>query len=132
MGKYRLRLLMISVVMVLLSIPASIPASAQDRTVYWQRWDVHIDNVDVNQNVFDVSEQYDLQFNGTFRFGSAVIPDTNLNSISDIQVYEDGSPLTANCSENQGTFCVERVDEGISIVYYFKRSISNDTQNFEI
>src|SRR5688572_22198842 len=61
------------------------PARAQDgRTVYWERWDVAIDNVDAVANRFDVAEIYDIQFSGRFTFGTAVIPALNLDSIDNV------------------------------------------------
>jgi uncharacterized membrane protein len=119
--------------LILFSFPMSASsAAAQSRTVYWQRWDVTIDNVDTTNNRFDVSEYYDVYFTGTFRFGTAVIPDQNLENITDVQVYEEGEPLERSCSERTGTFCVQNVDEGLSIVYYFTRSVSNESREFEI
>lgn len=108
------------------------PSDAQSRSVLWERWDVIIDNIDTTSNRFDVAEIYDVRFTGTFRFGSAVIPDDRLENITDIRVYEDGRPLQESCSENPGTFCVTNVVEGISIVYYFSDPITDATQNFRI
>jgi hypothetical protein len=117
----------------LLLLVTVIPNVAQDdRSVYWRQWDVLIDNVDATNNVFDVSEQYDIDFSGTFRFGSAVIPNTNLEQISNIRVFENGQALERSCSEQPGTYCVENVEEGTSIVYYFFRPITDGNQSFEI
>ena len=51
----------------------ALPGVAQSRYVFWKEWDVLIDNVDVVNNRFDVTESYDIDFSGQFRFGSAVI-----------------------------------------------------------
>ena len=51
---------------------------AQSKSLVWNRWDVLINNVDVTGNAFDVTESYDVDFTGSFHFGSAVIPLTNL------------------------------------------------------
>ncbi len=110
----------------------SISATAQTRSVFWERWDVFIDNIDTTANRFDVTEVYDVRFTGTFRFGSAVINDTNLESISDVRIYDEGRLLRASCSEEPGTFCVTAVVEGTSIVYYFSQSVTNTNRNIRI
>jgi uncharacterized membrane protein YgcG len=111
--------------------------SAQARSVFWESWDVIINNIDTADNSFDVREQYQVRFNGTFEFGSAVIPLDRVEAIENVRVYQDGRPLQAgrcvdSASQGRGTFCVELVAEGISIVYYFFRPISNATESFEI
>ncbi len=109
------------------------PIKAQDRTIFWNRWDVLIDNVNVNTNAFDVTESYDIVFSGSFRFGSVVIPLTNLDSITNVTVSEAGRALEARCgSERAGTYCVENTSDGLSITYYFFQAINNTSDTFEI
>lgn len=107
-------------------------AAAQTRSVFWERWDVAIDNIDTTNNRFDVVEVYDIRFDGTFRFGSAVIPDERLEQITNIRVYEDGRLLRESCSEEPGTYCVTNVVEGTSIVYYFQQPITDGSQTFRL
>ncbi len=107
-------------------------ADAQDRSVFWERWDVVIDNVDTAANAFDVREIYDLRFTGTFRFGSAVIPNDRLEAVDNVQVLEQGMPLVRECRQRPGTFCVERTSAETSITYYFMQPASNTTRRFEI
>src|SRR5687767_15026841 len=95
------------------------PASAQSRSVFWRQWDVRIDNVDTTDNSFDVAELYTIDFSGTFQFGSVAIPYTNLEDITNIQVYQNGQSLRASCSEQPGTFCVSNNNDELSIIYYF-------------
>jgi len=108
------------------------PAAAQSRSVYWQRWDVTIDNVDTVSNRYDVSEQYSIDFTGTFRFGSVAIPLTNLEDITGVQVFQNGQSLRASCSEAPGTYCVSNSGSELSIVYYFIQPITDGAANFEI
>src|SRR5689334_10904504 len=90
--------------------------NAQSRSVYWNRWDTLINNVDVNNNAYDVTENYDIDFTGSFRFGSRVIPLTNLDSITDVAISENGRSLEEQCSgEQAGTFCSENTSDGLSI-----------------
>ena len=63
--------------------------TAQERSVFWERWDVVIDNIDTTQNSIDVTEIYDVNFSGTFRYGLQVIADTNLEYINEVMVYEN-------------------------------------------
>lgn len=107
--------------------------SAQARSVFWRQWDVVIDNVDTSANVFRVTETYDVLFSGTFRFGSAVIPYTNLDSIRNIQVSDNGKPLRESCSSEQaGTYCARRSGDELSIVYYFADVVTNSSRLIEL
>ncbi len=124
------KLAAVTVALFLLSVSA---VAAQDnRTVFWQRWDVLINNVDTTNNQFDVTEIYDVQFSGTFSHGSAVIPTDQLNGINNVHVTEAGQALSQSCSGQQGTYCLQNTSDGLSITYYFFRSISNATEHFEI
>lgn len=108
------------------------PASAQERTMVWRHWDVIIDNFDTYQNQFDVAEIYDVQFTGSFSWGSAVIPLNNLDDIRDIRVYEEDVLLTSGCSQAPGTYCVEDINEGRSIIYYFLQPVTDASRKFRI
>lgn len=107
--------------------------SAQSRSVYWNRWDVLIDNVDVNANTFSVTETYDIDFSGSFRFGTATIPLTNLDSITNVTVSENGRPLSESCgAERAGTYCAQNTTDGLSLLYYFFQPLRDTSQTFEI
>lgn len=108
------------------------PVAGQARSVFWERWDVLINNVDVIANRFTVTETYELDFSGTFRFGQRVIPLTNIENITSVEVREDNQLLRASCSEQAGTYCVANTDEGLSITYFFTQSITDDSQTFTI
>ncbi|MDX2138374.1 MAG: DUF2207 domain-containing protein [Chloroflexota bacterium] len=109
------------------------PLYAQERSIVWERWDVEITNVDTTNNRFDVIESYEVRFNGTFRFGSAVIPETGLEAIRRVEVYENGEALRNECTGLSGTYCVERdAGSGYNITYYFFRPASDVTRRFEI
>jgi uncharacterized membrane protein YgcG len=104
----------------------------QARSLVWNRWDVAITNVDTTQNQFDVLEIYDVRFNGAFRFGSVVIPDDRLESISNFRVTVQGVSLTASCSELPGTFCTSRGADGYTVIYYFPTLVVDQTISIEI
>lgn len=106
--------------------------NAQSKSLVWTRWDVLINNVDTKGNSFDVTESYDIDFTGSFRFGSAVIPMTNLDNISNVSVSENGQALRESCNQQAGTFCTENTNDGLSISYYFTRPINNGSGQFDI
>jgi len=65
--------------------------SAQDsRTLIWQRWDVVIDNVDTVNNVYRVTEHYEIEFRGTFSFGVRDIEHDMLEDIENIRITDRG------------------------------------------
>jgi uncharacterized membrane protein YgcG len=105
---------------------------AQPRSVFWERWDVVIDNVDTTANRFDVTEITDVWFTGSFTFGSRVIALNNLDAIQDVRVREAGRPLQQACTEQPGTFCVTNTRDGLQIRYVFFEPITDRSQRFEI
>src|SRR4051812_37953429 len=113
-----------AVVIAVLLLGVSLVVAQDDRTVFWQRWDVLINNIDTTNNQFKVTEIYDVQFNGTFHYGSAVIPVDRLDGIHNIQVTEAGKALREDCSGSTGTYCTENTQDGLSINYYFFNTIS--------
>jgi uncharacterized membrane protein len=125
--------LILAFTLVLLAIIPWHATFAQTKTVFWEEWNVEIDNIDTTTNSFQVREIYYVTFTGTFRFGSRVIPANNLElPLRDVQVFENGSPLRPSCSQATGTVCVQQVQEGMSITYYFNSPITNAKQWFEI
>jgi uncharacterized membrane protein len=107
-------------------------ASAQDRYVEWERWDVLIDNIDTTDNQFNVSETHEVRFVGTFSVGLRDLFLQYVENIRDIRVFQDNQPLRESCSEQPGTFCLTRTSDAISIEYYFNESIRNRTETFRI
>ncbi len=108
------------------------PLLAQTRTVFWQRWDVLIDEIDTQANQFTVTETYDVYFTGRFTFGSRVIELNNLDDIHDVEVVQGNQALRPACNEQAGTYCVSNTSDGLSIRYYFFQPINNGSGLFEI
>lgn len=110
------------------------PVTAQSKTLFWQRWDVTIDNVDTTANRFVVTEVHDIQFtSGVFTFGFRSIPiGDRLDSLTNIQVFDGETPLRESCGSGSGTFCVSRSGDELEIVYYFSRSVQNERRVFTI
>ena len=105
---------------------------AQARSVFWNRWDVLIDHVNTSENVFRVTETYDVSFTGPFSFGTAVIPTDRLEHIQNVTVTQNGTPLRANCTRQSGTYCVSYEDGDLNIVYSFLSPIRDSRENIEI
>jgi uncharacterized membrane protein YgcG len=135
MGVWGILMRRIAVVMLVAVglLATHIPLLAQARSVFWQRWDVMIDNVDTTNNQFSVTEIYDVSFSGRFTFGSAVIPYRNLEDIRNIQVFDGGKPLRSSCVGQQaGTFCASRSGEELSITYYFLEPVNSGSRQIEL
>lgn len=102
------------------------PMEAQARSYFWDRWDTVIDQIDTTANTFRVRELYTYVLSGTFRFGFAEIPLDRVTDITDVQVYQNGTPLTPGCSEQPGTFC-SRQRSGVAEIDFFFLSPQSDT-----
>ncbi len=105
---------------------------AQERALVWERWDITLDGIDTQNNSFQVTEAYTIAFSGGFRFGTAVIPRAQLENIDSIGVTQNGRPLAASCSGNEGTFCTANSAEGLEITYYFLDPLVNETASFAL
>ncbi|TVR19034.1 MAG: DUF2207 domain-containing protein [Anaerolineaceae bacterium] len=131
-GEEQAMRLRLTFLVTLLTLILVIPAGAQDRSVFWNQWDVTITDFDLVNNAFTVREIYEVRFDGTFRFGTAAIPMDRLEAIRDVVVYQNGNPLRASCSQQRGTYCAQRVGTDTEIVYYFNEPITNGVGNFII
>ena len=96
-------------------------AQAQEKSLYWQRWDVDID-VQQNSDML-VEEVQEIVFtSGTFRFGFRSIPLDRVERITDIQVSEviDGveRPYTSGSTGEYG-FTTSINSGELEITWYF-------------
>ncbi len=94
-------------------------AQAQDRTLYWETYDVAI--TVQPDGCFRVVETQELVFtNGTFRFGVRTIPTEFTSSIGDVVVSEVGSgPYRRSTSGEPNTFDVTQAGGDLNIRYNF-------------
>ena len=105
-----------------------VPALAQEKTLFWQRYDV---NLDVQQNGdILVEETQQINFtNGTFTFGFAAIPLDRVERITDIQMSEiiNGSEraYTPNSSMDYG-FTTTRNESDLEISWYFPATSNSE------
>ncbi len=112
----------------------STPAFAQDRYLYWERFDVTIDRMETATNRFRVTEDYRLVVErGPFRYGFREIPTERMEALEGLQVFHNGQPLTPNCSQYPGTYCVTQTSNAVSLRYYFSAPLeSNTTANIRL
>lgn len=105
-----------------------------DRSGEWLRWDVLIDNIDIQTNQFRVTETQAIAFEGTFRFGAREILFDGLDTITDVAVTVAGEPLRfdGSCAESMGTYCLNRSTSALEILYYFPRAVSDETVEFTL
>ena len=105
------------------------PATAQsDRYLYWERFDVTIDQMDTSTNRFRVTEDYRLTVErGPFRYGFAEIPTGRLDAIEEVQIYQDNLPFTQACSDLPGTYCVTQSGDSLSVRYYFRAPLTDNS-----
>lgn len=125
-------MILLAALIALLSFESGV--TAQARSVYWQRWDVLIDDLDMVSNRFRVAETHDVHFNGTFRFGLRVVALTNLEAVDSVQVFEGNQPLTprSSCTEEAGTYCTTLTTDGLDIRYFFTQPVTNTNRVFTI
>jgi uncharacterized membrane protein YgcG len=96
-------------------------AQAQEKSLYWQRWDVNID-VQKNSDML-VEETQEIVFtSGTFRFGYRAIPLDRVDRIADVQLSEiiNGieRPYTAESTQEYG-FTTSVNGGNLEITWYF-------------
>jgi uncharacterized membrane protein len=107
---------------------------AQDKTLYWQRYDV---NIDIQSNGdFVVTEEQEIAFtSGTFQFGFAAIPLARLDSITDISVSEvaggQESPYKQSASHGANTFQTYEENKQQMIYWYFSPT-TNATRTYRL
>ncbi len=99
-------------------------AHADNRSIYWGRWDVAITNIDTAHNSFHVAETHQLVVEaGPFNGGDRKIPMDRLTDIRNISVTDGGKALqvigstASNCPSTRGIACVSRVS-GDQVIYY--------------
>jgi hypothetical protein len=96
-------------------------AQAQDKSLYWQRYDVAL-KVQPNSDIL-VEETQQIQFtSGDFHFGYRAIPLDRVDQITDVGVSEivNGSErrYTPNSTGEYG-FTAENADNNLKITWYF-------------
>ncbi len=114
----------------LLAFMAALPAAAQNKTLYWERFDV---DVAINQDgSFDVAETQEIVFtSGTFTFGFRGIDGRLLDSITNVGVEDETGPYVENASEQPGTFTVTQEGADTVVRWYFEPA-TDETRTFVI
>lgn len=104
------------------------------RSLYWNRYDVTIQEIDTTANRFVVIEDQEIVVEeGPFSFGYREIPLERLEEITKIEIYDNGALLSASCEENPGTFCVTNDEKNLYVKYYaFNPLETGQTRNIRI
>ena len=102
--------LSLSLLILILILAFGGAARAQDKTLYWQRYDV--DLAPQKNGDLHVQETQELVFtNGTFRYGQRAIPQNRLGEIKNIQVRELDGPVYEN-AETDAPYTYRVFQEG--------------------
>ena len=104
---------------------------AQDKSLYWQRYDVNI-GVQLNSDML-VEEIQQIRFtSGVFRFGFASIPTDRVEAITDVSVSElteTGERAYQRGSSREYGFVVSTTEEALEVTWYFPPT-SNSTHTY--
>jgi len=97
----------------------TLPASAQNKSVLWNRFDV---DITVNQDgTFRVIEKQEIRFiGGPFTFGFREISTKNTERISDIRVADVNGDYLLGQGEEPGTYYVEQRPGSIYVKWFFE------------
>jgi uncharacterized membrane protein YgcG len=121
----------ICVLLLLSGLAGHTPALAQEKTLYWERYDVNI-AVQTDSDML-IEEIQEIAFtSGTFTFGFAAIPLDRVEQITDISVSEltpDGErAYTPNSTASYG-FTTQEFEGNLEINWYFP-AVSNTTRTY--
>jgi hypothetical protein len=108
----------------------TLPASAQNKSVVWQRFDV---DITVNPDgTFDVVEKQDIQFiGGPFTYGFRDISLKNTEGITDIRVGDEEGDYLISSSKEPRTYTLEQDSDSIYVKWYFETT-SDAVRTFTI
>ena len=122
----RLRIVSVLVLLVLLVGVSPSAALAQDKTLYWETYDVDI--TVQPDGCFRVVETQQLVFtSGTFQYGIRHIPTENTSSITDLAVSEAGGVLYRESDSGEPfTFSTSESASELNIRYNFPPTTDDD------
>jgi uncharacterized membrane protein YgcG len=121
--------LWLALTLALLSLAGA--AQAQDKTLYWQRYDVNL-NIQPNSDIL-IEEIQEITFtSGTFQFGFAAIPLDRAEAITEVRVSElinsQERVYQPNSTANYG-FTTAETEGNLEITWYFPPT-SNSTHTY--
>jgi hypothetical protein len=108
-----------ALVLVVLLLALGGAAVAQDKQLYWQRYDV--DLTPLASGDLHVGETQELVFtDGVFRYGQRSIDRRNTSGITDVSVREEGGPeYTRSDSGEPYTYSVSQSGDYVNVRYNF-------------
>ncbi len=124
------RLFILSPIVLIALLWLAVPAGAQTKSVYAQRYDVDV-NVLSNGDM-RVVETLEIVFQGgPFHFGYRVISGDRLDGITDVEVWEGNQRYQQSSSSGDYTFRTSWEEDDLRVDWYFPYT-SNSTHTFEL
>ena len=119
-----------SLIILLTALFIVFPASAQSKSVVWNRFDV---DITVNQDgTFDVVEKQEIYFSGgPFTYGYRDLNKRYTEAITDIRVGDVNGVYSQNHSGQPGTFYIEDRGDSLYIKWFFDAT-TNAARTFYI
>ena len=104
-----------------LIIAGTVAVSAQDKTLYWERFDVDITVLDNGD--FQVVEHQEIAFtSGSFTYGYRNIPLDRVEQITNLEVWEGDTRYVEQNSENPNTFQSWTESGELKVKFYFSET----------
>lgn len=123
------RLLILSSLVLIALLGLYVPAGAQAKSLYWDRFDVDV-TVLSNGDLRVVETQQITFLGGPFHSGYATIPTDTLDDITNVEVWEQDQPYRQSNSEDEYTFHYGHGDDGLRVKWYFPYT-SDSSHTFE-
>lgn len=129
MRKLRLAILTLTALVLLAPV---LSATAQSKTLVWDRYDVSL-SIQSNGDVRVVEHQQITFTSGTFTFGFAVIPLDKTTGISDIAISEPGGQAYTQTSYGGTDYTFTAEDNGgEKEIYWYFPAVANDTRVYDL
>ncbi len=129
MRKLRLAILTLTALVLLAPV---LSATAQSKTLVWDRYDVSL-SIQSNGDVRVVEHQQITFTSGTFTFGFAVIPLDKTTGISDIAISEPGGQTYTQTSYGGTPYTFTAEDNGgEKEIYWYFPAVANDTRVYDL
>jgi len=118
---WRAHLVLFAVMVILLGFMFPEVGLAQEKTLYWERFDVTLD-VQPDSTIRVIERQQIVFTSGSFTYGVAYIPMDRLEQITDVEVWEGNRQYRESQSQEAYTFYTYIEDRNFTVRWYFPRT----------